>query len=207
METTNKNIEVARSFSRKVNLGNYETCDLFCSAKCECEEKDASQKSGELFNFCKGEVENSIKDLQIKNVIKNLEAKLKIAKDELAVARRTKNEREILDMKFKISLLKDEIKDCIILQKGGEFKMTNQKWEKVETAPTWNFLEETELIGFYVEAETDVGPNHSNLYTFRKEDNSMISVWGNTVLDNRFKPFFLMRHVIPYSFIMIMIIK
>jgi len=61
------------------------------------------------------------------------------------------------------------------------------EWKKVEINPTWDFTKEKELIGTYVGAETKVGPNESNLYTFRKGDGSLISVWGNTVLDTRFK--------------------
>ena len=33
-------IEVARSFSYKLNLGDYENADFFCSAKTEVDEKD-----------------------------------------------------------------------------------------------------------------------------------------------------------------------
>ena len=62
-----------------------------------------------------------------------------------------------------------------------------EKWEKVEVAPTWNFKEENELIGTFMSAETEVGPNKSNLYNLKGEDGEMISVWGNTILDSRFK--------------------
>ena len=65
--------------------------------------------------------------------------------------------------------------------------MAKDEWEKVETAPTWDFREDKELIGFYVGAESEVGPNKSNLYTFRLENGEIIAVWGNTVLDVRFK--------------------
>ena len=106
---------IKRMFARKISLPNYENCDFLAEFSCECEEKEANKKSKELFNFCKMEVENSIKDLKLKNIELNLTAKLKIAKDELAVARRTKNEREILDMKFKIDLIKSEISDCKII--------------------------------------------------------------------------------------------
>ena len=53
-------IEIARSFSRKVNTGNYETKDYFCSAKEECEEKDMSATSEKLFMFCQTMVEADI---------------------------------------------------------------------------------------------------------------------------------------------------
>lgn len=61
------------------------------------------------------------------------------------------------------------------------------KWQKVEAGPTWNFKEEKELVGTYVLKEESVGPNESNLYSIEREDGSVIGVWGNTVLDNKFK--------------------
>lgn len=61
------------------------------------------------------------------------------------------------------------------------------EWEKVEANPTWNFKEDRELVGYFINGESNVGPNESNLWTFRKEDGSIISVWGNTILDMRFK--------------------
>ena len=62
-----------------------------------------------------------------------------------------------------------------------------KNWEKVETSPTWDFKEEKELVGVYMGVETDVGPNESNLYSFKKKGGKVIAVWGNTLLDNRFK--------------------
>lgn len=106
---------IKRSFGRKIALKNYENCDFFAEFSCECLEKDALKKSKELFDLAKNAVENDIKNLKLRNVEKNLSAKLKIETDALAIAKRTKNEREILDIKFKIGLLKDMIKDCVIL--------------------------------------------------------------------------------------------
>lgn len=65
--------------------------------------------------------------------------------------------------------------------------MENKKWTKIESSPTWDFKEEKELVGYYVGVETEVGENKSNLYTFRKENGETIAVWGNTVLDIRFR--------------------
>ncbi len=62
-----------------------------------------------------------------------------------------------------------------------------KKWEKVETAPTWDFKGEPEFIGFFISAEAEVGPNKSNLYNFKKENGEVMAVWGNTILDARFK--------------------
>ena len=60
MTKENKLVEVARSFSRKVNLGNYETIDIFCSQKAEVIEDEAEKISEELYLFCKNEVMKSV---------------------------------------------------------------------------------------------------------------------------------------------------
>jgi len=46
-------VEIARSYSRKLNTGNYTSCDFFCLAKEECLAKDASAT---LHGFCRAEV-------------------------------------------------------------------------------------------------------------------------------------------------------
>jgi len=48
--------EVARSFSYKLNIGNYQTADFFCSQKAEVLEEEAEKKSEELYAFCRKEV-------------------------------------------------------------------------------------------------------------------------------------------------------
>ena len=55
-----KMIEVVRSFSRKVNLGQYESADFFCSRKEECAAEDAARVSQHLFDFCRAEVEKDV---------------------------------------------------------------------------------------------------------------------------------------------------
>ncbi len=63
-EKQQKIIEVARSFSRKVNLGNYETADFFCSAKEETTRQQAKKTSKRLHDFCRGEVEKAVEEYQ-----------------------------------------------------------------------------------------------------------------------------------------------
>jgi len=46
-------IEIARSFSYKMNVGNYESRDFFCSQKAECQAGDAERVSEALHDFCK----------------------------------------------------------------------------------------------------------------------------------------------------------
>jgi hypothetical protein len=62
-----------------------------------------------------------------------------------------------------------------------------KKWKKVETAPTWDFKVDQEFEGVFVNVETEVGPNKSNLYNFRVADGTIVAIWGNTILDSRFK--------------------
>jgi hypothetical protein len=45
-------VEIVRSFSYKLNAGNYESRDFFCSQKQECEEEEASATAKRLFDFC-----------------------------------------------------------------------------------------------------------------------------------------------------------
>ena len=49
-------IEIARSFSYKLNVGNYESRDFFCSQKSECRDEVAEEMSAALHNFCKKQV-------------------------------------------------------------------------------------------------------------------------------------------------------
>lgn len=51
-----KLMEIARSFSYKLNVGNFESRDFFCSQKAECHEKDMDKISEALHDFCKAQV-------------------------------------------------------------------------------------------------------------------------------------------------------
>ena len=61
-ETT---VEIARSFSYKLNVGNYESRDFFCSQKAECKWKDAEEISAALYAFCKNEVLKSVNEFRL----------------------------------------------------------------------------------------------------------------------------------------------
>ena len=56
-----KLVEVTRSFSRKVNTGNYESRDFFCSYKVECRPEDAERVSQDAFDFCYDEIERDVR--------------------------------------------------------------------------------------------------------------------------------------------------
>lgn len=60
-------------------------------------------------------------------------------------------------------------------------------WIEIGTGPTWDFKEKKELTGIYVSKEEAVGLNNSNLYKIKISDGSVIGVWGNKILDDRFK--------------------
>lgn len=61
-------IEITRSYSQKVNLGNYETKDSFCSAKIECLLSEVEEKSKMLDIIVKEEVRKSIEGNQPKEI-------------------------------------------------------------------------------------------------------------------------------------------
>jgi hypothetical protein len=52
--------EITRSFSFKINLGNYENADFFCSMKAQCKPEDVEEVSEGLYEFCADEVRKSI---------------------------------------------------------------------------------------------------------------------------------------------------
>lgn len=63
----------------------------------------------------------------------------------------------------------------------------NRKWKKVEPPTAWNFEENKELVGTYLEVAEGIGENESNLYSIRLADGTVASVWGSKILDVRLK--------------------
>lgn len=55
-----KLVEVTRAFSYKLNVGNFESRDFFCSQKAEVPLVEAEQISELLHDFCKNEVVKSV---------------------------------------------------------------------------------------------------------------------------------------------------
>ena len=53
-------VEVVRSFSYKLNVGNYESRDFFSSQKTRCRQSEAETMSAALYEFCKREVLASV---------------------------------------------------------------------------------------------------------------------------------------------------
>jgi hypothetical protein len=54
-------ISICRSFSMKLNLGNYESADFFASQRAECPAECAEEVSRDLDQFCMDEVAESIR--------------------------------------------------------------------------------------------------------------------------------------------------
>lgn len=55
-------IEIARSFSFKLNMGNYESRDFFCSQKAECRMDEADRVADQIHAFCKTQVLKSVNE-------------------------------------------------------------------------------------------------------------------------------------------------
>lgn len=59
-------------------------------------------------------------------------------------------------------------------------------WEKIELkGDAHDFSGERSVEGKYVSMRDNVGPNNSNIYTLEKDDGTLVSVWGSTVIDNQ----------------------
>ncbi len=56
--------EITRSWSYKLNMGNYESRDFFCSQKAECDWKDAETIADALHAFCKAQVMKAVREYQ-----------------------------------------------------------------------------------------------------------------------------------------------
>src|SRR3990167_7556966 len=63
-----KIIEICRSFSQKLNTGNYTTADFFASFKQEALESEAVEVSEKLLKFAQDEVEKSVNNFKVENI-------------------------------------------------------------------------------------------------------------------------------------------
>lgn len=57
-------VEIVRSFSFKLNVGQYESRDFFCSQKAECAAEDMEEIGDAVYQFCKSQVMKSVRDYQ-----------------------------------------------------------------------------------------------------------------------------------------------
>lgn len=63
-------VKVTRSFSFKINLGNYENADFFCSETVECAPELAEGVSADVHDFCIEEVGKSIAEFKARQARK-----------------------------------------------------------------------------------------------------------------------------------------
>ena len=55
-------VEVVRSFTRKVNLGNYESADFFCSRREQVPDDEADEASARIAAWCEQQAAESAAD-------------------------------------------------------------------------------------------------------------------------------------------------
>ena len=65
-----KVVEVVRSVAFKLNLGNYQSMDFFCSQKAQCPADEVDAVSADLYDWCYEQVMDSVKDVQRKQAAK-----------------------------------------------------------------------------------------------------------------------------------------
>lgn len=57
-------VEITRSFTYKVNRGNYESSDFFMAQNAECRAEDAEKVSEALHDFCKRQVLKAVQQFK-----------------------------------------------------------------------------------------------------------------------------------------------
>lgn len=70
-QPTTKVVEVVRSVSFKLNLGNYQSMDFFCSQKAQCQADEVDTVSADLYDWCYDQVMESVRDVKRKQALKN----------------------------------------------------------------------------------------------------------------------------------------
>ena len=65
-----RDVSITRSFAFKLNLGNYESADFFCSQTVECEPESAAEASAMAHEFCTEEVGKAIADFKARQTRK-----------------------------------------------------------------------------------------------------------------------------------------
>ncbi len=59
-----RQVEIVRSVSFKLNLGNYQSMDFFCSQKAACDPDDADTTSADLYEWCYEQVMESVREVK-----------------------------------------------------------------------------------------------------------------------------------------------
>lgn len=83
-------MKITRSFSRKIQLKQYEPIDVFCAVEIEVGDKDMQEVSTYADNFCRAEVKKTIE-----SVLKNQEKITNKKNRKVEVSEDAKNTAEI----------------------------------------------------------------------------------------------------------------
>lgn len=67
-------VEICRSFGYKLNVGNYESRDFFCSYKTEAPKEQEREASQSAYEFCEEEVLSAVKAYRSKMAAQRGEA-------------------------------------------------------------------------------------------------------------------------------------
>ncbi len=59
-----RQVEIVRSVNFKLNLGNYQSMDFFCSQKAACDPEDADTTSADLYEWCYEQVMESVREVK-----------------------------------------------------------------------------------------------------------------------------------------------
>jgi hypothetical protein len=57
-------VEITRSFTYKLNVGNYESRDFFCAQKAECSLDEAEAVAARIHAFCKAQVMIAVREYE-----------------------------------------------------------------------------------------------------------------------------------------------
>jgi len=63
-------VSITRSFSYKLNLGDYQSADFFCSQRAECAPDMVDEVSSDLDQWCQDEVAEAIKQFKARRAQK-----------------------------------------------------------------------------------------------------------------------------------------
>lgn len=78
-EPSQRQVEIVRSVSFKLNLGNYQSMDFFCSQKAACDPADADQVSTDLYEWCYEQVMDSVAEVRAKQARKQAQSAERMA--------------------------------------------------------------------------------------------------------------------------------
>ena len=138
-----KLVEVCRSFSYKLNVGNYESRDFFCSQKAEVPEIEAVETSEALYQFCKNEVIKSVNSYKYEASPKEPPKKIEVSAEIIS------------DKEF------------------DKIRQGDEAWEKVSKKEMAEIIDEKERERNQKEFETELKSNPNWKRAKMKRDNNI----------------------------------